>query len=210
MVYRAVGKRCAAVISELRLGMPDVAALDVLRELGFRTEPFDPIAIARYWIGKARYRRGARVGEAPGTVDCSSFVKWVYGECGLDLPRRTIQQVMVGKRVSNGRYRAGDLVFTAGRRSWYDDDPETGARIRVGHVGIVTGDRSVVHAMNSGRGVVEDPFEEFFARSPFAAACRLVGRIEEAKVLTVPESQDVESSDDLRWIVLREAVRYGR
>lgn len=206
MAFRAVGKRCAVILGELNLGMSDEAAKDILAMLGFAVMLPDPVGHARRAIGLAAYRRGARIHEAPETVDCSSFVKWAYGQAGIWLPRRTIQQVSAGMPVRRGSLATGDLVFTRGRRDWYDTDPAQG----VGHVGIVTGSGSVVHAMNSGRGVVEDDTDEFFGRNRFRAACRIVPRDRETVTLEVPASMDIETSDDLRWIVIQHAVWRSR
>jgi len=188
--------------------MPDREALDILLDLKFKILPLDIVGCARGLIGFARYRRGALIGDAPGTVDCSLFVKWVYGQSGIEIPRRTIQQVMDKRWVPVKReaFAVGDLVYTSGWHDWYDVNPAQG----VGHVGIVTGSGTIIHAVNRGRGVVEDPGDEFFARSEFRTARRILPRNREIVVFEVPPTVDVESSDDLRWIIVQRAIRPAR
>ena len=67
------------------------------------------------------------------------------------LSRRTIQQIDLGIAVNPTDVMAGDLVFVTGRINYYQDDPAQG----VGHVGIATGEGTVVHAANKREGIIE-------------------------------------------------------
>src|SRR3989338_8780587 len=100
MEYRAVGNRCAVILNSLRLPHSREETLAILNHKGFTVVEVDIIALARQCIGTSRYRRGARPSEAPAVVDCSSFIKWLYAQRGIWLPRRSIQQRELGEAVN--------------------------------------------------------------------------------------------------------------
>ena len=56
----------------------------------------DAVELAARLIGRP-YVWGA---EGPGTFDCSGLTQYVYGETGIELPRRAVDQSRVGDRVS--------------------------------------------------------------------------------------------------------------
>ncbi len=197
MDYRAVNGRCAADIADLRLPLSEDEALALLGHLGFDLVEVDPVEIARSRVGVSTYRRGARMREAPRVFDCSGFAKWVYGACGIWLPRRSIQQRECGIAIPVLEIEAGDVVFVSGRIDYYFDDPEDG----VGHVGIATSEGTVVHAANTARGVVEDPFEDFAPPGKLRGIRRY--RAPGTRVFAIPPDREVETSDDLRWIALQ-------
>ena len=87
----------------------------------------------------APYRDG---GVDPSTgFDCSGFVKYVYGQYGVALPRQVHDQFNVGKKVDRDQLQPGDLVFFS--------TVAPGAS----HVGIMIGGDQFIHAP-SERGVV--------------------------------------------------------
>jgi len=86
----------------------------------------------------APYRNG---GSDPNGFDCSGFVKYVYGQHGVAMPREVREQFRVGKSVERSRLEPGDLVFFS--------TTAPGAS----HVGIVIGGDQFVHAP-SERGAV--------------------------------------------------------
>src|SRR3989338_3495913 len=118
-MYLAVGNRCAVDFNKLKLSVPLEQALSILERKGFQKIDVDIIALARSFIGSAKYRRGARLSEAPEIFDCSSLIKWLYAQKGIWLPRRSIQQREMGEIVSLEDIIAGDLVFTSGRIDYY-------------------------------------------------------------------------------------------
>ncbi|WP_051290077.1 C40 family peptidase [Paenibacillus massiliensis] len=71
------------------------------------------------------------------TFDCSSFVQYVFSHFGVELPRTSISQAGVGRRVQLGELKTGDLLFfyTPGR---YDSNNT------VGHVGIYAGNNRIL------------------------------------------------------------------
>jgi cell wall-associated NlpC family hydrolase len=86
----------------------------------------------------APYRNG---GSDPAGFDCSGFVKYVFGQNGVALPRTVTEQFHAGRQVAGPQLEPGDLVsFSTG---------SAGAS----HVGIAIGGDEFVHAP-SGRGEV--------------------------------------------------------
>ena len=98
----------------------------------------------------APYRLG---GVDPATgFDCSGFVRYVYQQHGVPMPREVREQFRVGKTVDRSKLEPGDLVFFS--------TVAPGAS----HVGIMIGGDQFVHAP-SERGVVrvENLTSEYWA-----------------------------------------------
>lgn len=86
------------------------------------------------------YRYGAN---GPGSFDCSGFVKYVYGNFGISLPRTSYSMMNCGTSVYAWELQPGDLVFFRGG----------------GHVGIYVGNNSYIHAPQTGRTVSIDSLD---------------------------------------------------
>jgi cell wall-associated NlpC family hydrolase len=84
------------------------------------------------------YRDG---GIDPSGFDCSGFVRYVYEQHGVTMPRQVRDQFRVGKKVDRDQLEPGDLVFFS--------TVAPGAS----HVGIMIGGDQFIHAP-SERGVV--------------------------------------------------------
>ncbi|UQZ91006.1 hypothetical protein C4J81_17995 [Deltaproteobacteria bacterium Smac51] len=85
------------------------------------------------------YRYG---GNSPETgFDCSGFVRWVYKQYDVELPRTSGNMIAVGTPVSRDELRPGDLVFFG--------------RKRVSHVGIYTGNNKFIHSPRTGKSIQE-------------------------------------------------------
>ena len=85
-----------------------------------------------------------RIGTAaidPAGFDCSGFVRYVYEQHGVAMPRQVRDQFRIGKNIDRDRLEPGDLVFFS--------TVAPGAS----HVGIVIGGDQFIHAP-SERGVV--------------------------------------------------------
>jgi len=106
----------------------------------------------------APYKDG---GMDPTGFDCSGFVRYVYEQHGVAMPRQVREQFRVGKNVDRDRLEPGDLVFFS--------TVAPGAS----HVGIVIGGDQFVHAP-SERGVVrvESLTQQYWA-SRFIGAKRV-------------------------------------
>ncbi|RBY77402.1 hypothetical protein DQ239_10970 [Blastococcus sp. TF02-09] len=89
---------------------------------------------ARDQVGKA-YAYG---GNGPDSFDCSGLTSYAYRAAGIELPRRSADQAIVGTPVARADLQPGDLVF------YYEP---------ISHVGIYVGDGVIVHAGNESTGV---------------------------------------------------------
>src|ERR1035437_8400891 len=139
MEYRAVGGGCAVDISALPV--PSSEALAIFSACGFEKLQINLVELARSYVGVSQYRRGARLREAPEVFDCCSFMKYLYGQKGIWLPRRSIQQRAFGG-LAEGDMKAGDLVFCSAFIDYFETDPSDGA----GHVGLASGEGTIIHA----------------------------------------------------------------
>jgi len=81
-----------------------------------------------------------------GGIDCSGFVKQLYGQIGLTLPRTAAEQVNVGLKIK----RLEDLQ--KGDRLYFWDYN----RNCVGHTGIYMGNGYFVHSSRGHQGVATD------------------------------------------------------
>ncbi len=79
-------------------------------------------------------------GTSPSGFDCSGYVRYVFAQAGVYLPRTADAQYEVGYSVSTDELRPGDLVFF----STYEAGPS--------HVGIYLGNGDFINA-SSSRGV---------------------------------------------------------
>jgi hypothetical protein len=199
MKYFTVENKCSVDFFRFNLPISHAQALDILLQKGFIPLQHNIIEFARSCIGLSEYQRGVHVEKAPILVDCSSFVKWLYAQLGIWLPRRSIQQRKLGNRVLLDEIRAGDLVFTTGKIDYYDEDPQDG----VGHVGVATNNGTIIHAANSQKGVVETPIHDFCTQETFRGVRRIVNSFDQLQTFQIPEGIQVEFDDDIRWIILQ-------
>ncbi|QJC54206.1 C40 family peptidase [Paenibacillus albicereus] len=86
------------------------------------------VSAARGQMGKP-YKFGAST-STTRYFDCSSLMKYAYKKAGINLPRTSKAQSKVGKYVSKGNLKAGDLVF------FYSP---------ISHVGMYIGGGKIVH-----------------------------------------------------------------
>lgn len=79
-------------------------------------------------------------------IDCSAFVKYLYGKIGIQLPRTAAQQALVGTPITNLEdLQPGDrLYFWENRRN------------KIGHTGIYLGNGYFVHSSSGRKGVATD------------------------------------------------------
>jgi cell wall-associated NlpC family hydrolase len=106
------------------------------------TEQSDYLAVLAYAVSLrgVRYRAG---GDSPATgFDCSGFVRHVYGQLGVSLPRDTAAMATALAPIAAGDRQAGDLVFFNTTGKPYS------------HVGIYLGNDRFVHAPSKRTGQV--------------------------------------------------------
>jgi len=117
------------------------------------------VELAARLIGRP-YEWGA---EGPGSFDCSGLTQYVYGETGVELPRRAIDQSRVGDAVR--RLQRGDLLFFASDQG----------RSLVTHVGIYEGGGMMIDASQRHGRVRRDDLDEQFWSDRFMFARRITG-----------------------------------
>ncbi len=199
MIFRAVGNRCAVILESLKLPMSNEQALEALRLKGFKVVHVNILSIARKYIGHAQYLRGVSVSKAPDVIDCSSYMKWLYAHLGIWIPRRSVQQRWHGEPVGVDDVAALDLVFTTGFKNYYIDDHSDG----VGHVGMVTESRTVIHAASKEHGLMETPIASFLIDIKHRGIRRYIPKGAPVITLEVPAGTDIETSDDIRWLLVQ-------
>ena len=94
------------------------------------------VQTAKRYLG-VRYQWG---GNTPRAFDCSGYIRWVYAEYGIELPRTAREQAGVGIAPYPGDLRAGDLLFFYGGQ---------GAQ----HIAIYVGGDTIIHASSSAKRV---------------------------------------------------------
>ena len=99
-------------------------------------------------------------GTAPGGFDCSGYVRYVYAQLGIHLPRCADEQYMIGRNVNYSALQPGDLVFF-----------ETYAA-GASHVGIYIGNDKFV-AASSSQGVRVDSMKSAYYSSRYIGARRV-------------------------------------
>ena len=104
-----------------------------------RVEGSDIVRAARRYIG-VPYVLG---GSTPAAFDCSGFVRYVFAEFGVAMPRTAHEQAGVGVAPFPGELEPGDLLFFYGGR---------GAQ----HIAIYVGGDTIVHASSRSRRVKLD------------------------------------------------------
>ncbi len=85
-------------------------------------------------------------------IDCSGLVQTTFLLRGIQLPRDTHQQVMVGMPVDLGEQRAGDLLFFRSAESE-----------KISHVAILAGHETIVHSTIDAGRVIRESWHEGIA-----------------------------------------------
>ena len=95
-------------------------------------------------------------------IDCSAFVKEVFGLIGIDLPRSAREQFSLGDPVDKEDLSAGDLVFFR----TYASFPS--------HVGIYLGNNEFIHTSSKLKKVTIDSLATPYYLKRFIGAKRLI------------------------------------
>jgi hypothetical protein len=113
---------------------------------------------SKSYIGTA-YRYGSKPGNTK-SFDCSSYTLYMFQLSNYDLPRSSVAQAKVGKKVSRSNLSQGDLVFfnTNGRG--------------ISHVGIYVGNNNFIHA-STDRGVIISALDQPYYNKRYVTARRV-------------------------------------
>jgi lipoprotein Spr len=129
------------------------------------------INLAKSFIG-VPYKYGGATPSAG--FDCSGFVKYVFANFGMELPRTTSELANVGIEIPLDSCKKGDLIVFSGRNK---------ASRPIGHVGIVTSDLcepvSFIHSATSkNRGIVISAFDRYdYYKSRLVKVIRVVDEL---------------------------------
>ena len=99
------------------------------------------VRTAKRYLG-VRYVLG---GTTPRAFDCSGFVRWIFAQHGVPMPRTAKEQAAVGDAPVPGDLQPGDLLFFFGG---------VGAQ----HIAVYVGGDTIIHASSSARRVRLDRF----------------------------------------------------
>ena len=103
------------------------------------------------------YRFG---GTTPSGFDCSGFIRYVFKNEGIDLPRVSADQYKAGKSVSKDELVPGDAVFF----ETYKPGPS--------HSGIYVGDNKFIHASSSNGVMVSSLDDKYYWKDRYLGAKR--------------------------------------
>ncbi len=95
-------------------------------------------------------------------IDCSGFVKVLYGKIGIDLPRTAAEQATVGQRIDQLEdLQPGDRLYFWDRK-----------RGKIGHTGMYMGNGFFIHSSTTNHGVATDDLRNPKWRNMLVAARR--------------------------------------
>ena len=98
------------------------------------------VAFAKQFVGTPYVPGGEDLNKG---VDCSGFTQSVFKQFGINLPRSSYRQSLVGQEVDVKNLQPGDLLFF-----------KTDDYAPVTHVAIYIGDGKIVHASSRKTGVI--------------------------------------------------------
>lgn len=139
-----------AVLALFAVPVPRVARTQALADSSPARTAAAPVYFGRTYVTGSDVVAGARGylgvpyvlgGTTPKAFDCSGFVRWVFREQGVVLPRTAREQAAFGSAPPpGGELRAGDLLFFYGGN---------GAQ----HIAIYVGGDTIIHASSTGQRV---------------------------------------------------------
>jgi len=102
----------------------------------------------------------------PNAFDCGGFVWYIYNQAGVDFPLRISSNALASENITvynENELELGDILF-------FGYVPSS-----ISHWAIYAGGGNVIHAYNSGTGVVVTPLSD--VRPYFCYACRIASLI---------------------------------
>jgi len=116
---------------------------------------------AKHYLG-GKYVWG---GTQPNGFDCSGYVKYLYAQQGIRLPRTAYAQSKVGKYVSKKSLKKGDLLFFLTDKKRH---------IPITHVGMYIGNDKFIHAASRKKGIIISSFSKSKYHKYFVKAKRII------------------------------------
>lgn len=144
-----------AQAQDLREQIASIAESPEIKKLGLK----DRVLLVASKMLHIPYRFG---GNTFMGIDCSAFVRTVFGFVNLSLPRTAREQFKIGETIDKEELRAGDLVFF----QTYAKFPS--------HVGIYLGDNLFIHASSVARKITVDSLTAKYYSKRFIGARRIV------------------------------------
>lgn len=145
---------------QLRLALEDATTISNYNILNYKKA--EVIGGAEEYFGTPYYYGGM----SKNGIDCSALMLKAYNNIDLELPRTSIAQSKIGKKVRKSKALPGDLIFF-----------KTSRRNRVTHVGMITqnkdGEIKFIHA-SSSKGVIESSLEESYYKKTYAKIKRVL------------------------------------
>lgn len=117
------------------------------------------ISTGKQYLGTP-YKFGAPAG-VTYAFDCSSFTQFLFKGLAVSLPRTSVAQAAVGKKVAKGSLSMGDLVFfnTNGKS--------------ISHVAIYAGNNKIIHSSTS-KGVTVTSLNTGYWAKKYVTARRVL------------------------------------
>lgn len=103
------------------------------------------------------YDAEAKLADAPARFSATSYVVWCFAQFEVILEDDLLCLHQAGARIIGSDLDAADLVFRSGRR----DRHARGQSLGIGHVGIYTGEGTVLHASPYLGCLTEDRIADF-------------------------------------------------
>ena len=101
-------------------------------------------------------------GSTTSGFDCSGYVQYVLGRCGITVPRTTELQAQAGSSIHKSDLLPGDLVFL-----------QNTYRAGISHVGIYIGNNQMIHA-SSSKGVTISNLSSSYYLEHYHSARRII------------------------------------
>lgn len=124
-------------------------------------------------------------GTTTSGFDCSGYIRYVYNNADIKLPRTSVEQFKVGKAVSKDKLQPGDLVFFANTY-----------KKGISHTGIYLGNNKFISAKSKGVTTANLKTDPYWA--PKYAGARRVAEVKVAETAPVKPTPSQPVSDQFK------------
>lgn len=120
-----------------------------------QTVTMKPFDVTKRLLQNAQSKIGAPYDygkSGPDRFDCSGFVYYLFQEQNISLPRTSLAQSQIGKKLTREEIQRGDLLFF-----------DTSGKGVVNHTGIYLGDDTFIHASSGkAKGVTTSSLNHWY------------------------------------------------